>query len=263
MPSAENIELHFTEDLHDIIWKTLADPVGKKLYIETRNKENKTVSFSMFDLQKKKWAWRNVTFDEPWWISLGAVSGNVLLFTLYTDKDNPDKKSILAFDVAEQKMMWWKHHFVLAFVSEKTLTGVETKFGSKEMLLDLQTGEIIPSHTAVLEPPQNFMIIRPFQYHEGTDHFETVRAFIEKKCDFSPVLSVEYCEHHSLIFISAFAGTTDLANYLIVFNSEGELVLKETLGDRLKGIASDTFFILQGFLIFVKNKSELVSYRIV
>ena len=76
------------------------------------------------------------------------------------------------------------------------------------------------------------------------------------------MITVEYVEYGSLIVISAFAGEQNLANYLFVFNSAGELLLKETLGEQLKGIALDTFFILSGFLIFVKNKSELVIYKL-
>jgi hypothetical protein len=131
------------------------------------------------------------------------------------------------------------------------------------MRLNLADGSEIPRDSYVLADEQNFMIIRPFQYHEGSTHFATVKAFLEMKCQVSPIISIEYCEYNSLVLVSAFVTQNDLANYLFVFNSSGELVMKEILGEDLKGIAFDAFFIFSGYLIFVKNKCELVSYKFV
>jgi len=222
----------------------------------------KRVSFSALDLEQNIWLWKDIHFDEPWWISLQAVADNVLLLTLYTDTNNPDKKSILAFDVTLQKVLWWKNNFTLTSLSDSQVVGVDTKFGSKAVRLALKDGTELAAGEFVLSSEQNFTITRPFQYPEGSPHFETVRAFLELKCQISPIISIEYCEYNSLILISAFISQDDLANYLFVFNSPGDLLLKETLGEHLKGIALDTFFIFSGYLIFVKNKGELVSYKL-
>jgi len=40
------------------------------------------------------------------------------------------------------------------------------------------------------------------------------------------------------------------------------LLLKEKLDEHLKGIGLDTFFVLSGYVFFVKNKVELVCYKI-
>jgi hypothetical protein len=245
-----------------VIWKTLADPDHKRLYLEIRDIERKQVSFSAFDLETATWLWKEITFEEPWWISLQAVSNNILLLTIYTDTNNPDKKSVLTFDVAAQKTAWWRNNFTVTSVSGGRVSGIDSKFGAREVILDLATGETVQQDALVL-PEQNLMIIRPFQYQQGTAHFESVRAFLNIKCDISPIISIEYCEYNSLILISTFTGQNDLANYLFVFNSSGELVAKETLGEHLNGIALDTFFIFSGYLIFVKNKCELVSYKLV
>jgi hypothetical protein len=259
----QKLEITFSERVPGIIWKTLADPEHRRLYIEVRDTELKQVSFSSLDLENQKWLWYNVTFDETWWISLAAVSNNTLLFTVYTDTNNPDKKSIFAFDIQLKKIQWWKVNFSFASVVGSFVKGVDTKFGSKEVILKISDGTPLSGESLVLEEEQNFIIVRPFQYHEGSTHFETLRSFVIMKCNISPVISIEYCEYHSLILISVFVGPEDLANYLIVFNSAGDLLLKETLGEHLKGIALDTFFIFSDFLIFVKNKSELVSYSFV
>jgi hypothetical protein len=186
-----------------------------------------------------------------------------VLFTLYTDTNNPDKKSLMAFDVLLQKILWWRNNFTLTAIHSNRVAGVDSKFGAKQIIIDITEGSEVAATPFVLPPEQNLMITRPFQYVEGSVHFETVQRFLKTKDDISPIITIEYCEYHSLILISAFTGHEDLANYLFVFNSAGELMLKETLGEHLKGIALDTFFIFSGYLIFVKKKCELVSYKLV
>jgi hypothetical protein len=260
---SEYLKFSFAEKLPGTVWRTLADPDHKRLFIEIRNSETKQVAFSAFDLETARWLWKEKSFDEPWWISLAGVSSDVLLLTVYTDTHNPDKKSVLAFEVKQEKILWWKNDFSIASVFGKIVTGVESKWGHREVVLDIFTGNGVSKDSVVLPGPQNFHLIRPFHYQEGSTHFDTVKSFLEGKGEISPVFSVEYCEHHSLILISAFSGREDLVNYLIVFNSKGEIVMKETLGEHLKGIASDTFFIFSGYLVFVKNTRELVCYKLV
>ena len=77
------------------------------------------------------------------------------------------------------------------------------------------------------------------------------------------VAAIEYLEYEDLIIVSVFVTETGLANYLYGLNASGEILLKEKLGEDLKGVGLDTFFIFSGHLIFVKNKNELTSYKIV
>ena len=216
----------------------------------------------MVDLASNQWLWEDMTLEEPWWVTLAAVSDTVLFFTIYTDTNNPDKKSVIALDIVTRKIRWWRNDFAVSTAAGNIVTGIDSKSGSREIGLNVQDGTEVGRDTLLLGLEQNFKVIRPFQYHHGSEHFETMRAFLEKRVKISPVITVEYMEYGSLIVISAFTGQESLANYLFVFNSSGEMQLSEILGEHLKGIALDTFFILSGYLIFVKNKSELVSYKI-
>lgn len=260
---SDYLQFSFSEKVEGVIWKIVADPDNKRLYLEIRDNVKKRVSFSALSVFDKIWLWKDITFDEPWWIDLQTVSGNILLFTIYTDTSNPDKKSVLAFDIIDQKMIWWRSNFTVTSILEGQVLGIDTKFGAKEIRLNLRDGVELNQLKYVSGDERNFSVIRPLQYREGSAYFETVKAFLESKFNFSPIISIEYCEYHSLILISAFTGPADLANYLFVVNTHGELLIKETLGEHLTGIALDTFFIFSGYLIFVKNKCELVSYKIV
>lgn len=256
------IESFLSERLDGIIWTTLADVEHQRLFIECRFAEQRRVSFNCLSINDKTWLWRDVTLEEPWWVTLAAVSGEVLLFTAYHDTANPDQKSVLAYDIGRREMRWFKNHFAIDSVNKGVVSGTDIRTGFQEMFLKLDTGEEI-TPAAIPTNEQNIELVRPFQYHEGTRDFETVHRFLEKKCGILAVKTIEYREYESFVIVSAFEGETDLANYLIVVSSEGKILMRETLGERLKGLALDSFFIMSGYLIFVKNKTELVIWRFV
>jgi hypothetical protein len=256
-------ELTFSYRFQGVVWNTLADPKNDRLFLEVRNVQEKKVSFSALNLRNNQWLWQDVAFEEPWWVSLAGVGGEILLFTVYTDTNNPDKKSLIAYDVLKNRVAWWYNGFSLSSVNALYVKGVDLKFPAKETILDLSTGQPIPDIDFDLADSQNFPVIRPFQYEEGTAHFNTVKDFLQSRLGIIPVASIEYLEFESLIIVSVFLNEQGLANYLYAFDTSGQMLVKEMLGEGLKGVGLDTFFIFSGHLIFVKNKNELISYKIV
>lgn len=258
-PEPERKTYHFP----GTIWKTLADPARGILFLEIRNAGERTVSFAALRLTDHFWLFKDLSFDEPWWISLTAVEQDILLFTTYDDTSNPDKKSIIAYDMARQKIVWWRSGFTFSAVRPGQVIGLDKKFLWKEVVLDIVRGEEVQEVAPDLETKQNFHVIRPFQYQAGSEAFETVRNFLMTTCQLTSPVAIEYREFEPYIIISVFVQEEELANFLYVFTTSGQKVLNERLGEQLSGIGVDTFFILNGCLIFVKNKNELVSYKLV
>ena len=104
--------------------------------------------------------------------------------------------------------------------------------------------------------------LRPNQFFEGHSYFETVKTFFGQKFNLLPITALEYLEYDSLIFVSCYLQENDLTNYLFIISTDGNLLLKEKLDEHLKGIGLDTFFVISGYVFFVKNKVELVCYKI-
>jgi hypothetical protein len=237
-------------------------PKQNMLFIEVRNESQKQVSFFGIDLDTKTWLFEDVTFEEPWWVSLGEVSENVILFKLYTDTSNPDKKSVIAYDFIEKKMIWWRNNYAVSGVHDGVVLGSEAALGMKFLALSLQDGQ--PLENAIIsQPKENFLVRKPLQYFQDTSHFETVKSFIQSQFGMLPLSVIEYLEVGRLVCISFYTGEQELANYLIVLKATGEVILNERIGEQLKGIGIGTFFLLPGYLIFAKNKRELVSYKMV
>jgi len=239
----------------------LVSPGDEILVLEVRDKERKRVTFSACESRTGKFIWRDKSFDESWWINLGAVSDNVVVFTVYLETNNPDKKGVFAYHIFEDRMLWWHNDFSLVSVSNGIVEGISSKYGFRNLTLDIMTGKELSEKKD--KEQLHISVIRPHQYLAEHSYFDTVKIFLEQKFNLSPVMALEYLEHDSVIFISFYVQENELANYLIVISADGNLLVKEKLDEQLKGIGLDTFFILSGCVFFVKNRAELVSYKIV
>ena len=260
---ANTFEIRISHLFRGVVWNTLADGENQRLFLEVRDPAEKTVSFSALNLRNNQWLWKDLTLEERWWVSLQRVSGDMLLLTVYNDAQNPDKKSIVAYDVLKNSMAWWHNGFSVTSVNSLYVKGVDSRFPEKACILDLFTGQVVKHVDFDLADSQNFTVIRPFQYEEGTAHFNTVKDFFASRLGILPVAAIEYLEYEGLIFASVLVNEAGLANYLYGLSASGEVLIKEKLGESLKGVGMDTFFIFSGHLIFVKNKNELISYKIV
>jgi hypothetical protein len=260
---ADRLQFNFSQTFPGAIWSTLVVPQQNLLILEVRDEDKREVRFSAFDYLQNSFRWKDLLLEEPWWIGLTAVSENILLLHLYQNTENPDEKSLMAFDILKQKVLWHLKDFAFSYLEGNAVVGMQSKPEILARTLDLRTGEVIPDSHNKNPLSGNISAIKPFQYVEGHAYFDTVKSFLAIKLNIEPVSSVEYVEYNSLIFISYYVKEEGLVNYLVVFDETGTLVAKEKLGDQLKGIGFETFFILAGCLIFVRNRGELVSYRIV
>jgi hypothetical protein len=254
--------LLFSHGFDGVVWNMQVAEKAGMLIIEVRNAEKKHVSFAALDLSTNRFLWENVQFDEPWWINLSAVRGDVILLTHYTEAANPDQKSLLAYSISGRKLLWWQNDFSLVSVNDIAVAGYSQKYGVKPLVLDIFTGKVINGDT-LESPAQNLSVIRPLHYREGESGFETVKKYLMRIGEKELISGVDYLEHAGFVVLSVYVQEDGLANFLIVLDQEGTMVLREKAGGNLKGIGIDTFFILEGSLFFVKNKRELLRYKLI
>jgi hypothetical protein len=258
---ARTIEFNFSHVFQGLVWSTVTAGTKPLLLVEARDSEKKKATFSALDLVNGSFLWRDMAFDEPWWVSLSAASDTVAVFSTYLETSNPDKKGVLAYHIFEQKVLWWNNDFSLVTVGQGKVTGVASKYGNRSVTLDLVSGAEVAGQPGIRQNEEE--VRRPQQYLDDNAYFSTVKTFLNRKFNLLPVIALEYLEHDSNIFISFYIQEESLANYLFIISAEGELLMKEKLGDHLKGIGLDTFFVIGGSLFFVKDKVELFSYKFV
>lgn len=203
-------------------------PERSVLVLEIRNDARRKVSFTALDFDQNEFLWKGVEMDEPWWVNLFMARGNKVVLSKFDNTNNPDSVSYIN--------------------------------------VDLETASILASDPieSTISNFQNKKIIVPIQYVQRSPYFETVKKFIYQKLNWSAVHSIEYLENSGLIFISMYTQEgTNLENQLLIFDENGELLVRDKIGEALKGLGLETFFLQSGYLFYVKNKVELVTYRIV
>lgn len=216
---------HFSIQLSSGVWNTLVAPGKKWLILEQRNEVNREVTITAFDFENKKIVWRNASLPEPWWINLVSVSHHCVVLKIFENTANPDITSFLS--------------------------------------LSLEDGGIVDRQPES-EAEYTNEVQQPFQYVAGEPEFKTVEIFLKTRLNIIPLLGAEYLESHNFIFVSCYFGSPGaFTNLLGCFNKAGELLWKDEIGTNLKGIGVNTFFIAYDYLFFVKNKTELVTFRIV
>lgn len=253
----------FSHRFPGTIWKTLAVETENRLVVEVRDDVNFQVTFSMFDYAQSEFLWKNIALPESWWVSLAAANKNAVLLNRFMNKGgNPDQKSMLALDAATSTIRWERESLSFYDWNDSEILGYRTQDELIPARVNILTGEVTeePWQPAVKDPvPEN---AKPVFYAEGTPHFETVKKFIAQT-DYTITKGVEYLEFNGWIIVSAYVEeSAKLANYLLVFDGTGTLVLPLKLGENLAGLGADTFFILSGCLFLVQNKTDLVAYRL-
>jgi Domain of unknown function (DUF4905) len=208
------------------VWNLLPFAGKPILVIEQRDEGKRVASFSVFNYERQRFQWRDVVLPEKWWLNLAGVTQDHVVIKVFESTENPDKTSLLFLSVEDGKVE------DLAFQQNDWLHTNDT--------------------------------VQPFHYLDGEPDFETVKNFLKSKIEITPRLSAEYLEYDGYIIISYYIGDpAAFVNRLVVFNSMGEEIYQEEIGTNLKGIGINTFFIASGILFFVKNRTELVTFRIV
>lgn len=207
------------------LWNIVPVPGKSLLVLEERHDVSRKVTFSAWDYEQRKFAWHNKPAAEPWWVNLSFVTPSHVWVKEFESTTNPDKTKWHALSID---------------------TGEQVEIAEPETILHTNT------------------LFHPFQFLAGEPDFETIKGFLKEKLGREALLGAEYREEYEHIFISYYHGApAAFLNHLACFSKAGEMVWEEEIGMNLKGIGVNTFFLVSGNLFFVKNKTELVTYRIV
>ncbi len=248
----------FSYDFDADIWEVLS--FGNQLLITIRDSEKLSVNFSLFDVLKGEFIWKDISFEASWWISVYHFAGDVIIFQTYDDTQNIEARSVFGFDTKTLEATWSVDDVKLFNVASGMLKLASINDPEAQFSINIRTGEE-QAPSVVPTIPDNTRTLHPFHYEPDGDHFVTVAKFLKEKQSFELVGSCDYLEWEDYFAISA--NTKDEAGYtldLFVFNLKGELLLHEPLGERMNGLATGTFFIVNQALIFVKGKRNLTIY---
>ena len=259
----EKLPLLFSEAFDAPVWEMHFQ--SGSLLISTRDEDKKEVAFTLFDLHSKTFCWRDLIFEEPWWVGVTHITDDHIVFHTFQDSKDFQKKSIFGFDAERKEVVWVLEGYEpVERLKEGLLCYKKEGDALSHFLIEYKTGEVSPVVDQKMEIKKNefksisLEAIYPFHYLEETSSFDSVARFLKLKHDINIVGACDYMEHKERVIISFFEKSGELfRNLLIVLNGEGHLIHQESIAEDLKGLAHDTFFIASEALIFVKNRSRL------
>ncbi len=218
------------------VWKTIVDDEGKRLFLELRHSESQSVRFAALDLSSGHLLWEDfVLAAAEGWPTLHSADDQHLILQVFTDTHNPEKKSYYAVEISNQQV-------VQSPVEKATISEANQKNVNQ----------------------QNNDFLQPFFYSEDQPYFATVASFVESLGLARPVGGCEYAERGNYICIDYYLPVkpSGLANYLLILDQQGTILLHKCLEASVPQVGLGIFFIVENQLIVIQHQCQLVSYAL-
>lgn len=259
---------NFSFSFEGIIWNMMLDELGEILILEIRQNQKHQVSFTAIELETGDVIWDGLEFEENWWVGMTALSKGILLLHTYKDNVDPEPKGLIAFDVLNQQICWMHEMFTYLKLAGNQVVGFNGSNKDKQYeiigLTDGKREAVDESTVLLLHDGQKDIADTqyPLHYKEGTPYFDTCKTFLYNRLHLQAVNAIEYLELKNKIIVSYYIHDSKLVNYLLIMETEGDIIFHEPIQKNINAVGLETFFIVKNHLIFVKDKNEIFCYNL-
>jgi uncharacterized protein DUF4905 len=257
----------FSEAFEAPIWEMHLS--GNYLLISTRNKEKFEVMFNLFDLTSNTFLWKDIVFEEPWWIGVSHFYNDVIVFHTYANSQDLEQKSIFGYNIIDKDVIWAFDQTSPVQMNEGSIVCLRIDEKEKVLInINLEDGSFSDVELEENTKKKSSELIsnlchNPLHYVEGSTAFESVAKFLKLQFNIEILGACEYLEYKTCIIVSYFEKSDEnLVNTLVILDEKMKIIDSYVLDSSLKGLASDTFFIVNEALIFVRNKNLLLGLLI-
>jgi hypothetical protein len=249
---------------------------------ETRNQETKSTSFFCVDIYSGKPLWKNIGFEEPWWIGIEAVYKGWMILHGFVRPDMPEHRGIRVIDIESGKLLWRNDTLSFWFIDNEKLYAHKYIF-EKHICneLDINTGTIVHEQSDNLDLMQELRqkvlqmeaerhqdVIFPEVYDEN-DAESAVRTVVRRITENKAIEGwIEYLSHFGMLIVSHYRRVQNqsesslLNNILSVYDLRSEKNLYgEIIAEGVKTPSSDSFFIKDDLLFFIKHQTTLIALQ--
>jgi hypothetical protein len=261
------------------LWKLEVTPKGR-LIGEARDLEAKRMSLFGVDLEEGSLLFNRLELDEPWWVALDAVIGEIAIAHHYPKPDMPSQLGATAIDVADGAILWRDQSLRVVCGSSEILLAERggPSVASDFVFVDARTGTVL--ETADDERAQLFQQacddtarwrgwISAEPIEESDPLYATLAPLLDRLLDDRRGLP-EVATHGRFTVVSTYARSRRSAdamlqgqidNVLLVIEDD-RVAYRETIASGLLAATTDSFFIRNGVLFFIRNGRTLVAVRL-
>ena len=254
------------------LWRLVPSATGH-LVIEDRDVERKTVAFTCLDRLTGRVLWKNVEFNEKWWVTIDTIHDDVLFLHEYATPDMPEQKKIFAVDVRSGNLRWSNDEMKMLIVHEDHVYAC--KDGITDRLfydLDLKTGEMrreVDEHVVdVLResaPKNPLEFLRfPKVYHNEFEE-KALEGFVNRAtANSGNVTLIEYLEVGSRVMIGFCENSsvnptqqTLRQHVTVLHRKSGRILFSDIVAENVVMAVPETFFAIESCVYYIKNRTTL------
>jgi len=260
------------------IWRILPT-TENRVVLEERDPVSKEVFFCCFDIESGKKIFNQWQLDEKNWCGIESIYKDIIYFHLYGKPDMPDHKSIIAFDIKTQNIIWSNDSFRFSSVYDDKIYCFRQGFESSTYYsLDYLSGDIIDdlgtdvSTIKLIKEKadeefwkQNYIFPSYFNRNDDTleDYEKYFRDLISSRVIKGEISFIEFNE----LLLYSFHEVNkhnSLSNIFYAYDRlRNKIVLEETLDKNLTNLIPESFFVKDNFLFLIIDKTKLFIYKII
>lgn len=248
------------------------DAAGGFVALEVRDADLLLARFYSLDTENFGLLELPLPAAKNWWLGLEDVHAGLLLLHGYGDRKLGQHKGVFAYSAGNGTLQWQHPEPAFYGIGNAGIVALDLQtqevhllqtVSGEKVITDLaleKAGEAIAAYS--LER-QRYRFV-PMLYLEGEDYFGQVQQFLWQQLQVTAARGIEYAETGNSIVVSYYTEPEpgNLANYLAVFNLDGEMLLHELLASGLSGIGSDSFIIFMQKLYFIRQRQSLAVYSL-
>lgn len=272
------LKKQYKHDNKKQIWRIL--PISEhKVVVEEREPNTKEVFFSCFDIETGKKIFSEFQLDEKNWCGIESIYKDVIFFHTYGKPDMPNHKSIIAFDIYAQKILWKNDSYVFTLIYDDKVYCFQQRFESRVFYtLDYQTGNVIEelgSDVSIINQvktkvdeefwKQNYLFPEYFNRTEevNEEHKKYLNNILTSK-----VIKGElsYLKYNDLLLYNfhEINSNNSLDNIFLGYDlARNKIILEEILDKNLTNLMPESFFVKNNFLFLIIDKTKLLVYKII
>ena len=237
--------------------------------LEIRDELTRQVNFSCINLLTGNVLWENLKPEKSWWLSLVGIYDEYLILHKYSSNQKPEPEGLLILNVQSGETVERINDWIFFKYSQNILTVYQLQ-NSQPVYKDVKlitlpsvgiqttTSEITTIQQAECRPSHNSTI----HYPEDSPHFPTIYKFLYRLLNIDAVKAVDYLEISNKIIISYYIyRDKSFLNYLLVTNMSRQILLNDLIAET-EGIGIDTFTVKSDTLLYVKNQTQFVGYKL-
>jgi len=244
------LKLLVAEHFNGEIWRMEIDHLSHTLFAETRNNEDRNVTFAAISLVTGKTYFKNYSVDESWLTGIETAYNSVLLLHYYESAASPAHKGLAAIEATTGKLLWHNFNYTFDHLSNNGPVVYDSRFQPPHYkLTDITTGIEQRNYNAVIDtiPNNNVMVPQAIPLPPGLPKLP-----VEPHRN-----NVHYLEYNNMIIVSLHAlWAGQLRQYLYVYENN-ILVFEDILNTNIQKLQPEAFVLYRNQLVYLKDKVEI------